>query len=123
MEKFELDRQSFQPVLEDHSGGLSIIVPDRNLADRPAEREDRRALGFIQYGKGLVESPSQMLACDSPSMLLVWDSQLQTPMTVLWDVTGRVSSWRRWFSLKMAFRLHFDFLYCGDIPENQVDPV
>jgi hypothetical protein len=104
LEKFELDRQSFQPVLEDHSSGLSIIVPDRNLADRPAESEDRRALGFIQYGKGLVESPSRMLACASPSMLLVWDSQLKTPMTILWDVTGRVSSWRRWFSLKMAFR-------------------
>jgi hypothetical protein len=36
MERFELDRQRFQPLLEDHSGCLSVIVPERNLADRPA---------------------------------------------------------------------------------------
>jgi hypothetical protein len=51
MERFNLDRQGFQPFLEDRSGHLSIIVPDQALADRPAESEDRRALGFIQYGK------------------------------------------------------------------------
>lgn len=45
IERFELDCQSFQPVLEVHSSSLSIIIPDRNLTDRPAESEDRRALG------------------------------------------------------------------------------
>ncbi|OKP07003.1 hypothetical protein PENSUB_6120 [Penicillium subrubescens] len=30
---------------------LSIIVPDQSLADQPAERENRRALGFIQCEK------------------------------------------------------------------------
>jgi hypothetical protein len=51
MERFNLDRQSFQPFLEDHGDHLSIVVPDQNLADQPAERENRRALGFIQYEK------------------------------------------------------------------------
>jgi hypothetical protein len=37
--------------LEDYSDHLSIIVPDQTLADQPAERENRRALGFIQYEK------------------------------------------------------------------------
>ncbi|OKP03202.1 hypothetical protein PENSUB_6906 [Penicillium subrubescens] len=39
MERFELDRQSFQPFLEGHSGYLSIIVPDLDLADQAAESE------------------------------------------------------------------------------------
>jgi hypothetical protein len=37
--------------LEDHGDNLSIVVFDQNLADQPAERENRRALGFIQYEK------------------------------------------------------------------------
>ncbi|CEJ61859.1 hypothetical protein PMG11_10376 [Penicillium brasilianum] len=61
MERFELDRQSFQPVLEDHSGGLSIIVPDRNLADRPAESDDRRALGFIPIANACMRLPINAL--------------------------------------------------------------
>ncbi|CEJ62517.1 hypothetical protein PMG11_11014 [Penicillium brasilianum] len=51
IERFNLDRQSFQPLLEDYSDHLSIIVPHQTLADQPAERENRRALGFIQYEK------------------------------------------------------------------------
>lgn len=51
MERFDLDHQSFHPFLEDRSGYLLIIVPGRNLADQPAESEDRRALGFIHYEK------------------------------------------------------------------------
>lgn len=51
MERFNLDHQSFQPFLEDYSDHLSIIVPDQNLADQLGERENRRALGFIQYEK------------------------------------------------------------------------
>jgi hypothetical protein len=61
MERFELDRQSFQPVLEDHSGGLSIIVPDRNLADRPAESDYRRALGFIPIANACMRLPINAL--------------------------------------------------------------
>jgi hypothetical protein len=37
--------------LEDHGGLLSIVVPEPRLADQPGERENRRALGFIQYEK------------------------------------------------------------------------
>jgi hypothetical protein len=51
IERFNLDRQSFQPFLEDHGDHLSIVVTDQNLADQPAERENQRALGFIQYEK------------------------------------------------------------------------
>ncbi len=51
IEKLDLDRQSFQPFSEDHGDHLSIIAPDQNLADQPAESESRRALGFIQYEK------------------------------------------------------------------------
>jgi hypothetical protein len=69
MERFNLDRQSFQPFVEDYSDHLSIIVPDQNFADQPAEHENRRALGFIQYEKRPVESRSQMHACNYSSML------------------------------------------------------
>ena len=51
MERFVLDRQRFQPFLENHSVHLSTIVPDQRLANRPADSERRRALGFIQYEK------------------------------------------------------------------------
>ncbi|KAJ5358336.1 uncharacterized protein N7496_010749 [Penicillium cataractarum] len=46
IERFDLDRQSFQPFLEDHSEHLSVVVPDQ-----PGDRKNRRALGFIQYEK------------------------------------------------------------------------
>ncbi|KAJ5981974.1 hypothetical protein N7451_012074 [Penicillium sp. IBT 35674x] len=51
IERFNLDRQSFQPFLKDYSDHLSIFVPDQNLADQPGERENRGALGFIRYEK------------------------------------------------------------------------
>jgi hypothetical protein len=45
-ERPDPDRPSFQPFLGDHDDHLSIVVPDQ-----PGDRENRRALGFIQYEK------------------------------------------------------------------------
>jgi hypothetical protein len=33
IERFNVDRQSFLPFLEDHGDRLSIVVPDQHLAD------------------------------------------------------------------------------------------
>ena len=51
IERFNVDRQSFLPFLEDHGDLLSIVVPEPHLADKPWERENRRALGLIRYNK------------------------------------------------------------------------
>ena len=105
VERFEVDRQSFLPFFEDRSGYLSqLLFPTVTLPI--GQRKVRIDASWVSSStkKGLVKSPSQMFACDSPSMLLVWDSQLKTPTTILSDVIARVSSWRRWFSLEMATR-------------------
>lgn len=72
IERFNLDRQSFQPFLEDYSDHLSIIVPDQTLADQPAERENRRALGFIQYekktGRITIANPCMQLPINALAM-------------------------------------------------------
>ncbi|KAJ5364961.1 uncharacterized protein N7496_010674 [Penicillium cataractarum] len=61
IERFTLDRQSFQPFLEDHDDHLSFVVPDPNLADQPAERENRRALGFITIANACMRLPINAL--------------------------------------------------------------
>jgi hypothetical protein len=67
IERFDLDRQSFQPFLEDHGDRLSIVVPDQ-----PGDRENRRALGFIQYekeaGRITIANPCMQLPIDALAM-------------------------------------------------------
>lgn len=45
VERFDLDRHTFQPFFEDHSDHLSIVVPDQSLAEGSNESEGRQA-GF-----------------------------------------------------------------------------
>jgi hypothetical protein len=66
IERFNLDRQSFQLFLEDLGGHLSIVVPVQNRADQPGECENRRALGFIHYERKKTGRITIANACMQP---------------------------------------------------------
>jgi hypothetical protein len=130
---------SFLPFFDDHSDLLSIVVPDQRLANRLAESEGRRALGFIQYAKktcrvtianACTKLPINALGMgfttkDAHDHLVGLQGDglkvaaLRRLLGELVSIAASGCNWR----FDMQHRLHFDVLYSGSISENQVDPV